>query len=102
MEYNKKVDGHSFENIEAAIKDATKSSKPTLILCKTTIGFGSPNKSGKETAHGSPLGTDEAKLTKEKLNWHYKSFEIPNKIKKWMKVGLNGKQKRLKMGEKII
>ena len=50
-------------------------------MCKTTIGFGSPNKSGKETAHGSPLGNDEAKLTKEKLNWHYKSFEIPNKIK---------------------
>ena len=54
LEYNKS-NGHSFENIEAAIKDATKSSKPTLILCKTTIGFGSPNKSGKETAHGSPL-----------------------------------------------
>ena len=100
MEYNKS-NGHSFENIEAAIKDATKSSKPTLILCKTTIGFGSPNKSGKETAHGS-LGTDEAKLTKEKLNWHYKSFEIPNKIKKWMKVGLNGKQKRLKWEKKLF
>ena len=64
-----------------------------MILCKTTIGFGSPNKSGKETAHGSPLGKAEAELTK-KLNWSYKNFEIPKVIRnKWLKVGLSGRKK---------
>ena len=54
------------KEIEDGIKNANKSYKPTLILCKTTIGFGSPNKSGKEIAHGSPLGSNEAKTNKKK------------------------------------
>ena len=96
------VDGHSFESIENAINSANKSDKPTLILCKTTIGFGSPNKSGKETAHGSPLGNKEAELTKKKLDWNYKNFEVPKKIRnKWLKVGYNGKKKRLKWEERL-
>ena len=88
------VDGHCFKSIESGIKVAQSSNKPTLILCKTTIGFGSPNKSGKETAHGSPLGKAEAELTKKKLNWSYKNFEIPKVIRnKWLKVGLSGRKK---------
>ena len=95
------VNAHSFESIEKGIKNAIKSDKPTLILCKSTIGYGSPNKSGKETAHGSPLGNEESKLTKENLNWNYKKFEIPRTIKnKWLKIGLKEKQKEL-LGKKI-
>ena len=96
------IDGHSYESIENGIKNAIKSNKPTLVLCKTTIGYGSPNKSGKETSHGSPLGSDEAKLTKKNLNWDYKSFEVPKIIKeKWLKVGLKGKKKRTSWEKKL-
>ena len=96
------VNAHSFESIEKGIKNAIKSDKPTLILCKSTIGYGSPNKSGKETAHGSPLGNEESKLTKENLNWDYKKFEIPRTIKnKWLKIGLKGKTKRITWEKKI-
>ena len=95
------VNAHSFESIEKGIKNAIKSDKPTLILCKSTIGYGSPNKSGKETAHGSPLGNEESKLTKENLNWDYKKFEIPRTIKnKWLKIGLKEKQKNY-LGKKL-
>ncbi len=96
------IDGHSFESIEKGIKNAIKSNKPTLISCKTTIGFGSPNKSGKETVHGSPLGGEEVKLTKKKLEWNYGNFEIPKIIRnKWKKIGINGRKKRLKWEEKL-
>ena len=54
-----KIDGHSFEEINNAIFEAKKSLSPTIIACKTTIGYGSPNKGGKASAHGSPLGQDE-------------------------------------------
>ncbi|QJC32811.1 transketolase [Enterobacteriaceae endosymbiont of Donacia semicuprea] len=80
------IDGHNFENIDTAIKKAKslKESKPTLLICNTTIAFGSPNKSGKNIAHGSPLGIKEIILTKKQLNWNYKPFEIPSSIyKKW-------------------
>lgn len=75
------VDGHDDGAIKAAIDQARKeSSKPTLICCKTVIGFGSPNKEGKEDCHGAPLGDDEIKLTREKLNWSHAAFEIPDDI----------------------
>ncbi len=86
------VDGHNYQSIEKGILQSLKSNKPTLIICKTKIGFGSPNKSGKESSHGSPLGEEESKLTKEKLNWKFKKFEIPTLIKKkWEKIGVKGK-----------
>ena len=74
------VDGHDPEEIKTAIDTARKSDKPTLICCKTTIGFGSPNKQGKEDCHGAPLGNDEIALTRTALNWNHGPFEIPADI----------------------
>ncbi|MEX1056682.1 MAG: transketolase, partial [Natronospirillum sp.] len=76
-----RVDGHDQDEIKTAIDTARKNtSQPTLICCKTIIGFGSPNKEGKEESHGAPLGADEIKLTRERLGWQYDSFEIPEHI----------------------
>lgn len=75
------VDGHDAEEIKMAIETARKSvDKPTLICCKTTIGFGSPNKQGKEECHGAPLGNDEIALTRAALGWNHGPFEIPAEI----------------------
>ncbi len=75
------VDGHDPVEIKTAIETALKSSdKPTLICCRTTIGFGSPNKAGKESSHGAPLGKDELTLTREALGWAHGAFEIPQPL----------------------
>ncbi|WP_130911659.1 transketolase [Pseudomonas sp. Sample_9] len=74
------VDGHDPEEIKIAIETARKSEQPTLICCKTTIGFGSPNKQGKEDCHGAPLGDAEIALTRQALNWNHGPFEIPAEI----------------------
>ncbi|WP_288100555.1 transketolase [Pseudomonas sp.] len=74
------VDGHDPEEIKTAIETARKSSQPTLICCKTTIGFGSPNKQGKEDCHGAPLGNAEIALTRAALKWNHGPFEIPADI----------------------
>ncbi|CAI8938837.1 MULTISPECIES: transketolase [Pseudomonas] len=74
------VDGHDPEEIKTAIDTARKSEQPTLICCKTTIGFGSPNKQGKEDCHGAPLGDAEIALTRAALKWNHGPFEIPADI----------------------
>jgi len=74
------VDGHDSDEIKTAIDTARKSEQPTLICCKTTIGFGSPNKQGKEECHGAPLGADEIALTRANLKWNHAPFEIPEDI----------------------
>ncbi|MBD9426378.1 transketolase [Pseudomonas sp. PDM15] len=75
------VDGHDADEIKTAIETARKSSdRPTLICCKTVIGFGSPNKGGKEECHGAPLGNDEIAATRAALNWNHGPFEIPSEI----------------------
>ena len=75
------VDGHDADQIRAAITQAQENTEqPTLICCKTVIGFGSPNKEGKEDCHGAPLGDDEIALTREKLGWTHPAFEIPEDI----------------------
>tara|TARA_B110000503_G_scaffold140557_1_gene231767 strand:- start:8190 stop:10139 length:1950 start_codon:yes stop_codon:yes gene_type:complete len=72
------VDGHDSAAIKAAIEQAhAETGKPTLICCKTIIGFGSPNKQGKEDCHGAALGAAEVALTREALGWHHAPFEIP-------------------------
>ncbi len=85
------IDGHNEKEIFYALKKSQLSTKPIVISCKTKIGFGSPNKSGKASAHGSPLGEDEIKLVRKKLKWKYKKFEIPNNIlNEWRKIGNKG------------
>ena len=75
------VDGHNINEILQAIKDAKDSlEKPSLICCKTTIGFGSPNKAGTSGVHGSPLGEDEIEMTRKNLGWTYDPFHIPKEI----------------------
>ncbi len=75
------VDGHDAEAIKAAIGQATaQSDKPTLICCKTIIGFGAPHKQGKEEAHGAPLGKDEIAAARDQLDWRHPPFEIPAEI----------------------
>lgn len=75
------VDGHDSEAIAAAIEQAkSQSDKPTLISCKTVIGFGSPNKGGSHSSHGAPLGADEVTLMREFLNWKDEAFSIPNDV----------------------
>ena len=76
------VDGHDAQAIHAAIASALQSQdKPVLICCRTTIGYGSPNKAGKESSHGSPLGKDEVAATREALHWPHGAFEIPQDIR---------------------
>ncbi|GGJ05841.1 transketolase [Halopseudomonas pertucinogena] len=74
------VDGHDADEIRTAIETARKSDKPTLICCKTIIGFGSPNKQGKESSHGAALGEEEIALTRQALGWSHGPFEIPADI----------------------
>jgi len=71
------VDGHDPDAIQAAVDRAKESDKPSLICCKTIIGFGAPNKQGSESTHGAPLGDDEIAATREALGWNYAPFEIP-------------------------
>ncbi|PKF69914.1 transketolase [Pseudomonas fluvialis] len=75
------VDGHDAEEIQTALQTArAESERPTLICCKTVIGFGSPNKQGKEECHGAPLGNDEIAATRAQLGWNHGPFEIPADI----------------------
>ena len=76
-----RVDGHNSDAIrQATIEAQAETSKPTIIICKTIIGLGSPNKQGKEDSHGAPLGADEIKLTREVLGWEDEAFVIPTDI----------------------
>ncbi|WP_449288135.1 transketolase [Marinobacter salarius] len=75
------VDGHNPEAVRAAIEAGrANTTQPTLICCKTIIGFGSPNKQGTEACHGAALGEDEIALTREKLGWNHGAFEIPSEV----------------------
>ncbi len=87
------INGHNFKQITNAIKKATKSKKPSIISCKTIIGYGSPNKSGKASSHGAPLGDDEIKLVRKKLGWKHEPFEIPEEImNSWREIGKKGEE----------
>jgi len=85
------IDGHNEKQIFNALKRVQKAKKPTVISCKTKIGYGSPNKSGSASSHGSPLGENEINLVRKKLKWEHKPFEIPkNILDTWRKIGNKG------------
>ncbi len=88
------INGHNEKEIYRALKKAQNTKRPVAISCKTTIGYGSPNKGGKETSHGSPLGEEEIKLVRKKLNWKFEPFEIPEKVlSEWRSIGDNASKK---------
>ncbi|WP_445620575.1 transketolase [Kushneria sp. Sum13] len=87
------VDGHDAEQIDAAIREAKEvTDKPTLIICKTVIGFGSPNKAGKEESHGAALGEEEVEAARKQLGWEYGAFEIPDDVYKAWDASDKGQQ----------
>ena len=87
------INGHKEDEIFKALKRVQTAKKPTVISCKTKIGFGSPNKSGKASSHGSPLGYDEIELVRKQLKWNYKPFEVPKNILNiWRKIGKKGEK----------
>jgi transketolase len=92
------VDGHDAEAVTRAIRKARKvEDKPSLIACKTVIGFGAPTKAGTAATHGSPLGKDEVAGARQKLGWPYPPFEIPEAIfTAWRKIGARGRSQRRK------
>src|SRR6056300_952394 len=95
------INGHKEKEIFKALKKAQKAKRPTVISCKTKIGYGSPNKSGKSSAHGSPMGEGEIKLIRKKLKWPHEPFDIPiNILKAWREIG-NKAQIKEKKSNKI-
>jgi transketolase len=85
------IDGHDPKAIAAAITQARSSDRPTMIACKTTIGFGAPHKAGTSKAHGEPLGADELAAAKKALGWNYGPFEVPDDVlQAWRDVGKQG------------
>ena len=93
------INGNNEKQISKAITKASKANKPTLISCKTIIGFGSPNKSGKASSHGSPLGVEEIALVRKKLKWNNEPFQIPEDIlNSWRTIGKKG----IKLEEKWL
>ncbi len=87
------INGHNEKEIFKALKKVQNAKKPTVISCKTIIGYGSPNKSGKASSHGSPLGIEEIELARKKLGWNYKPFQVPkNILDAWRKIGQKGEK----------
>ena len=89
------IDGHDPRAIAAAIRQAKASDRPSLIACRTIIGFGAPNRQGSEKAHGAPLGADEVAKTRGALGWPYPAFEIPDAVlAEWREIGARGRDVR--------
>ena len=97
-----RVDGHDPTAIAAALEAAQKSDRPSLIACRTTIGFGAPTKAGTEKAHGAPLGAEEIAAARAKLGWSAPAFEIPASIRDaWRAAGARGRSGRLAWSERL-
>jgi transketolase len=89
------IDGHDPEAIAAAIELARNSDRPSLIACRTVIGFGAPNRQGTEKAHGAPLGAEEIAKTRAALDWPYEPFQVPELvIEQWREIGARGQAAR--------
>ena len=96
------IDGHDPKAIAAAIARAQKSNKPSLIACKTTIGYGAPTKAGTAKAHGEALGADELKGAKEKLGISLEPFSVPDDVlKAWREAGSRGARRAQGMGSAV-
>ena len=96
------VDGHDPDAIAAAIEEARKSDKPTMIAAKTVIGFGAPNKAGTHKVHGSPLGAEEIAATRVHLNWPAEAFVVPQDIlDAWRAVGAKGAEARKAWSDRL-
>ena len=96
------IDGHNINEIADALDRSTKSVKPSMIKCRTVIGYGSPNKEGTSSVHGSPLGSEEYLLTRDKLGINYDKFAIPSEIlKEWRSIGLKGCKQRKDWEERL-
>jgi transketolase len=87
----KRIDGHDPAAIAAGLSMAVRSKKPTLLACRTIIGFGSPHRAGSAAVHGAILGPDEAQAAKNLLGWHYPPFEVPEELRaRWQRAGGRG------------
>ena len=96
------VDGHDLAGIEAAIAVAKESDRPTLIRCRTTIGYGAPNKAGKASSHGAPLGPEEVDGAREALDWPHPPFEVPAPVlETWRAIGREGVEARQAWEERL-
>jgi transketolase len=92
----RRIDGHDTAQIEAALASAQKSDRPSLIACRTIIGFGAPNKQGTEKTHGSPLGKEEVAAARDRLGWPHPAFEVPAGIlAAWREAGARGRAERI-------
>jgi transketolase len=90
-----RIDGHDPEAVAAAIERARNNDRPSLIACRTVIGFGAPNRQGTEKAHGAPLGAEEVARTRAALEWPHQPFEIPEPVlEQWRKIGARGQAAR--------
>jgi transketolase len=90
-----RIDGHDPQAIERAIEEARGSDRPSLIACRTVIGFGAPTRQGTEKAHGAPLGADEVEKTRARLHWSHQAFDIPAPIAaRWREIGARGRAER--------
>ncbi len=97
------VDGHNSEEIEAAIQTAqSETGRPSLICCKTVIGWGAPNKEGTAGAHGAPLGEEEVALTRDRIGWHHPTFHIPDSIRAEFDCRVRGSKQEKQWDEEFI
>jgi transketolase len=97
-----RIDGHDPDAIARAIADAQRADRPSLIACRTTIGYGAPSKAGSEKSHGSPLGAEEIAGTRKTLGWDYPPFEVPQDIRAlWLKAAARSKEERLAWIERV-
>jgi transketolase len=97
-----RVDGHNPAQIAAALEEARKDARPSLVACQSVIGYGSPGKQGKESVHGAPLGEAEVELARAELGWPYAPFEIPEDVLKgWRDAGKRGRTARLAWEQRL-